>query len=56
MLNVRLSQLDIRRAKHNRNRIMTVEGLTPEQVFERLREQLKKQSTAREEKRQRRHG
>ncbi|PNW74719.1 hypothetical protein CHLRE_12g485750v5 [Chlamydomonas reinhardtii] len=56
VLNVRLSQLDIRRAKHNRNRIMTVEGLTPEQVFERLREQLKKQSTAREEKRQRRHG
>lgn len=32
VLNVRLSQLDIRRAKSSRNRIMTVESLTPEQV------------------------
>ncbi|GIL70154.1 hypothetical protein Vretimale_3401 [Volvox reticuliferus] len=55
VLNVRLSQLDIRRAKSSRNRIMTVESLTPEQIYERLREALKKQAMERAEKRQRRH-
>ncbi|KAG2494497.1 hypothetical protein HYH03_007266 [Edaphochlamys debaryana] len=55
VLNVRLSQLDMRRAKSSRNRIMTVESLTPEQVYERLREALKKQAANRSEKRQRRH-
>ncbi|GFR46446.1 hypothetical protein Agub_g8020 [Astrephomene gubernaculifera] len=55
VLNVRLSQLDLRRAKSSRNRIMTVESLSPEQVYERLREALKKQSMERAEKRQRRH-
>ncbi|PNH08028.1 hypothetical protein TSOC_005469 [Tetrabaena socialis] len=55
VLNVRLSQLDIRRAKSSRNRIMTVESISPEQIFERLRDALKKQASERTEKRQRRH-
>ncbi len=55
VLNVRLSALDIRRTKSSRNRILTVDGPTPEEVFERLRDQLRKQASFRAEKRQRRN-
>lgn len=55
VLNVRLGQLDIRRAKSSRNRVMTVEGVSPEAVFEKLRDTLRKQAQNRSERRQRRH-